>query len=173
MRSNKLRKDIKLKRNLKIVIALSVIGILLSLYLLFQHYSKVKDPFCDALGGGCEIVNRGSFSEVDGIFIEFFGIYINFPFPVSLIGTFGFFIGIILACLILEDNTFKFVRFRIDKNLMIKLMFGLNVIGFIIAIFLTYIEFIVLGTFCPYCDATKIIFTVVSIITALNIKYLK
>jgi len=165
--------DPKLRRNLKIIIWLSIFGILVSSYLTYSHYQEEKDPFCEALGGGCDIVNKGVYSELDGIINQSFDTYIDFPFPVSVIGALGFLITIILSFMILKDKYPTILKIYFGRKYLVKLMFWLNAFGWLFALYLTYIEFIVLGTFCPFCDITKTAFTIVLVLCWINLKYVK
>ena len=160
-----------LSRNLKLIIALCVLGIIFSSYLMFQHYSEEKDPFCDALGGGCNIVNKGPYSEIDGILMEMFGIYVNFPVPVSLIGLLGFAVTIVLSLFILKGKSLILGKKKLAHGQLIRIMFWLNLLGWFFALFLTYIEFVIMQTFCIYCDITKTTFTIVLIISWINLRY--
>jgi len=172
MQMAKKRKD-NLARNLWIIIVLSLLGALVSAYLTVTHYSSEPDPFCEALGGGCDVVSKGPWSEVDGILMEQFSIYIDFPLPVSVIGLLGFIFTIAVCILLLKKKEFKAGRYRIDKGFMLKSLFWLNLLGWIFALYLTYIEFIVLDTFCIYCDISKALFTAVLVFCWINLREIK
>lgn len=153
-----------LESKLKWIIWLSVFGALVSVYLTITHYQEGHDPFCSAVGGGCDIVSKGPWSEVDGILIEEFGIYVNFPLPVSAIGLGGFLFTIFLAWIMLKNKTIPLGKWEFRRKELATIMWWANVAGWIFALYLTYVEFIVLDTFCPYCDLSKIIFTIVLVL---------
>jgi uncharacterized membrane protein len=160
-------------RNIKWIIFLSILGLIVSIYLTITHYNTEPDPFCEALGGGCEIVSKGPWSEIDGILMEQFNIFIDFPLPVSVVGLLGFIFTILVSILLLKKKEFKLSKYNINKSFMIKTLFWANLVGLIFALYLTYIEFILLDTFCVYCDISKILFTGAFIICWMNLKYAK
>ncbi|MBI2135873.1 hypothetical protein HYU06_02265 [Candidatus Woesearchaeota archaeon] len=173
-RENADAKDIKqilpdrFRKNLKLIIIFSIIGIILSLYLTYQHYKEGKDAFCQALGGGCDIVNKSTYSELGGL-LTLFGIDINFPFPVAIVGLLGFIFNLVVAMILRKETEFGIK----NKASLLKVMFAANLLGLIFAIFVTYVEYGILGVPCYYCDASKVSHTIIFIISAINLKYLK
>jgi uncharacterized membrane protein len=106
---------------------LAVIGIAVSSVSLYHHYGSSKTNFCDfGESFNCDIVNRSTYSSVFGI-------------PVALIGILGY-------ALLLALATFYRNKAETPAMLMISSTLGL---GF--AIYLTYIERFVLGTWCILC----------------------
>ena len=156
----------RLKKNLKLIIIFSIIGIILSLYLTYQHYKEEADPFCQALGGGCELINKSMYSELEGL-ASLLGMNITLPIPVAIVGLLGFIFNLILAWSLRNKNDLK------NKVLLLKLMFAANLLGLLFAIFVTYVEYGILGTPCYYCDASKVSHTIIFIFSAINLKYLK
>ena len=64
----------KKQRLLKVIFFLSLLGIIISGYLVSVHYSN-KNSLCDINQGlSCSIVNRSQYAEVWGIPIAFFGV---------------------------------------------------------------------------------------------------
>jgi len=160
----------KLNKNLKLIIIFSIIGIILSLYLTYQHYKEGKDAFCQALGGGCDIVNKSTYSELGGL-LTLFGINIEFAFPVAIVGLLGFIFNLVVAKLVRDDKNKRFATK--NKALLLKILFAANLLGLIFAIFVTYVEYGILGVPCYYCDASKVSHAIIFIISAINLKYLK
>jgi len=106
---------------------LAVIGIAVSSVSLYHHYGSSKSNFCDfGESFNCDIVNRSTYSSLFGI-------------PVALIGILGY--GILLALATVYRS-----KAETPAMLMIASTLGL---GF--AIYLTYIERFVLGTWCILC----------------------
>jgi len=120
-----------MNRNLRWVLmtisVLAVFGIAVSSVSLYHHYGSSKTTFCDfGESFNCDIVNRSTYSSVFGI-------------PVALIGILGYAVLLALA-------TFYRNKAETPAMLMISSTLGL---GF--AIYLTYIERFVLGTWCILC----------------------
>ena len=63
------------KRGLIIILIYSIFAVLISSYLLYQHYSD-ESSFCDVSAGlSCDIVNRSLYSEIFNIPISAFAIF--------------------------------------------------------------------------------------------------
>jgi uncharacterized membrane protein len=104
-----------------------VAGIVVSAVSLQRHYAKSATTFCDVGERfNCDIVNRSEWSTVMGI-------------PVAGIGVAGY--GVLLAL-----ATF----YRADPKTPLRLLLAaLAGLGF--ALYLTYVEGFVLGTWCILC----------------------
>ena len=119
------RKD---NRGMFLAIAvLAVAGIAVSAVSLQRHYAKSASAFCDVGERfNCDIVNRSEYSSLMGI-------------PVAGIGVVGYGVLLTLA-------TVYRARVETPTRLLAAAMAGL---GF--ALYLTYVEGYVLGTWCILC----------------------
>ena len=109
------------------IAALAVAGIAVSAVSLQRHYAKSASAFCDVGERfNCDIVNRSEYSSLMGI-------------PVAGIGVVGY--GVLLAL-----ATVYRARVETPTRLLAAAMAGL---GF--ALYLTYVEGYVLGTWCILC----------------------
>ncbi len=115
---------------------LSILGIIISIYLSYNHYSLISDPqslsFCD-LGGvfNCSKVNSSKYSEILGA-------------PVALLGVVFFF-------LTLYYSKKSYGNTKYYQHLAIT--FGL---GFLFSLYMIYAEF-VLKTVCILCTILHLI----------------
>jgi vitamin-K-epoxide reductase (warfarin-sensitive) len=119
------RKD---NRGLFVAIAiLALAGVAVSAVSLQRHYAKSASAFCD-IGQtfNCDIVNRSEYSSLMGI-------------PVAGIGVLGY--GVLLAL-----STVYRSRPDTPMRLLVAAVCGLG-----LALYLTYIEGHVLGTWCILC----------------------
>jgi vitamin-K-epoxide reductase (warfarin-sensitive) len=117
-----------MSRSLFLAIAvLAVAGIVVSAVSLQRHYAKSASGFCD-IGEkfDCDIVNRSEYSSVMGI-------------PVAGIGVAGY--GVLLALATVYRR-----RAETPTRLL-----GAAGVGLAFALYLTYIEGYVLGTWCILC----------------------
>lgn len=106
------------------VIILAALGILISGYSWYNHYSTNAETFCDISATfSCSTVNRSIYSEFAGI-------------PVAAIGLAGY-------ALLLALTLKKTVRW--------DLMFAAGILGTIFSLYLTWIEIAILKTFCVLC----------------------
>jgi len=119
---------------LKIIIALSIVGILTSIYLVQNHYAPPeKGAFCD-LGEtiSCSLVNTSVYSVL-------------FNVPVALLGALWFVIVSLMAWKALKR----------DGTLMAGLL-GWSVLGTLFVIYFVIAE-IILKAICPFCTLVHLI----------------
>ncbi len=119
-----------MKSKLKLRVAvlfLSIFGLIISVYLAFQHYSIAPSSFCD-FGGpvSCSLINKSVYSEIFGI-------------PVAVFGVFWFVVSFLLSWLALRKNP------KAPRLLLVW-----SSIGALFVIYLIYLEFI-LHAVCPFC----------------------
>ena len=116
------------KRRFFVAIAvLALAGVAVSAVSLQRHYAKSASAFCDVGEKfNCDIVNRSEYSRLMGI-------------PVAGIGVVGYGLLLVLA-------TLYRTRAETPMRLLAAAVTGL---GF--ALYLTYIEGYVLGTWCILC----------------------
>ena len=122
--------DIPTQNNRPLFLAIAVLaiaGIVVSAISLQRHYAKSESTFCEfGEKFNCDIVNRSEYSSVMGI-------------PVAGIGILGY--GVLLAL-----STIYRSRTETPLRLLAASVAGL---GF--ALYLTYVEGFVLGTWCILC----------------------
>jgi uncharacterized membrane protein len=119
---------------------LSVLGIFVSGYLSYIHYSG-EPIFCGG-SSSCELVNVSRFA--------FLG-----PIPVAMLGL-GAYIAILTLSLIKSDE---------DRQWPAILIFGLALIGVMFQWYLFYIEVAVLHALCYWCIASQTIITLIFILS--------
>jgi uncharacterized membrane protein len=128
----------------KILIALSVLGILLASYLFYNFLTKPLFESCYLNSHiNCDAVTKGSLSTLFGI-------------PVSLIGLTGYIV-------ILLSSIFK-------KKL---LVLGMSTFGMLFCLSITYQEIFKLKVICPVCLACQLVMLVVFLLAVylnLNLK---
>jgi uncharacterized membrane protein len=134
------------KRLKQITIALSILGLLVSIYMTVYKVSS-NDNMC--LGSGdCSTVNSSRYSEVYGI-------------PVAAIGVLGY--AAILGILLLEDRN----DFLKKNGTMI--LFGITLMGFLFTLWLVYVEVTLLHALCPFCVASQITMTLIFILSVIRV----
>lgn len=116
-----------------VLIALALLGLAISTYLVTTHYGK--QPIACAGVGDCTAVNSSSYANVGGV-------------PVSLLGI-GLYAG--LASL----GYYWSLRPRDDGRVIAY--WGLALSGAGYAVYLTYIEIAVLHAICVWCVASATI----------------
>jgi uncharacterized membrane protein len=111
----------------------SIIGLLVSIYLVFIKFFPTSTLCVGA--GGCDVVNTSVYSEIAGI-------------PIAALGALAY--AFVLALLLLES-----------KNSFVEqwgplVIFGVALAGTIYSAYLTYIELEVLHAVCPYCVTSAV-----------------
>lgn len=118
---------------LKIIIGLSVIGLITSIYLAQSHFSPpTGGSFCDISSSvSCSLVNTSSYSILFGV-------------PVAIFGALWFLVLL-------------FASWRAMKNeTLYTALLGWNVLGILFVVYLIIAEFI-LQAICPLCTIVHVI----------------
>ncbi|MDO8581624.1 MAG: vitamin K epoxide reductase family protein [bacterium] len=119
----------------------SFLGIAVSLYLTWVHYST-GPTFCK-IGGAinCDLVNRGPYGEILG-------------FPVSGIGFLGYVFIAALALLLLSKNK--------NARIILTLLRTATTLGFLFSLWLLYLELFVILAVCPFCMISLLLITIIT-----------
>jgi uncharacterized membrane protein len=130
----------------RIAIALTVIGLAVSIYMLIF---KITDNTTMCLGSGdCSVVNASRYSEVGDI-------------PVAAIGVAGY--GAILVLLLLERRPGFF------KENAVLVVFGLSLTGFLFTVYLVYVEIYLINAYCPFCITSQVAMTLIFILSIIRL----
>jgi uncharacterized membrane protein len=110
-----------------IIVALAVIGVVLSAVSLVNHYKTSPSEFCDIdQTFNCDIVNRSIYSKLFGV-------------PVAAIGLLGYLVLLILA------------RINREKKLFSAILVLASLAGLVFSLYLTWVEVKILATYCILC----------------------
>ncbi len=114
---------------------IAVIGIVLTAYLVREHYAPTGSSFCDINSRlNCDVVNKSDYAAILGV-------------PVALLGLLFY-----LAVLALAAAPAKLVkRLGADEELRRMLFLGAAILGLLFTLYLTGVEAFVLHVFCPLC----------------------
>ncbi len=123
---------------------LALAGILVSSVSLYHHFSKSKTSFCDiGQSFNCDLVNRSQYSVFHGV-------------PVALLGIFGYLLILSLATVYREKAETPFI------------LAGIALAGFGFALYLTYIEALVLHAWCIVCLSSLLLITILAALSLWN-----
>jgi uncharacterized membrane protein len=151
------------QRNLKIIIALSVIGIAISGYLLYTKITGYQS-FCDfSPEVSCDAVNQSPYSEFPA----------NSGIPISGLGIAAFLIFLTPAALLLRSRKAKNIISGLGKVRMYELMFLWGAFSLLFYVYLTYLELYVIYAICPLCVVTFIITIGIFLLIVSNLRALK
>jgi uncharacterized membrane protein len=134
------------KRLRQITIALTIIGLLVSIYMTIYKFTN-NESMCIG-SSGCSEVNASRYSEINGI-------------PVALLGVVGY--AAILALLFIEQRP-GFIQ----ENGSL-LFFGISLIGFLFTLYLIYLEIALIKAYCPFCLASQAVMIVIFIISVIRL----
>lgn len=134
----------KQKKILKIIFILSILGVILSVFLINLYYSKDKS-ICDINEiFHCSKVSASEYSTL-------------FDIPMAFFGLFGYF-SLALISLGIYIKKIKEEKQRIkNKNLLIKKIFSpkfllfFSLLALIFSLYLTYAESFIIKAFCIFC----------------------
>ncbi len=134
------------KRLSQLAIALTIIGLLVSIYMTIFKITS-NESMC--IGSkDCSVVNASRYSEVNGI-------------PVAVIGMAGY--TAILAVLWLERKPGFFQQ---NGTL---IFFALSVTGFLFTVYLIFIEVALIKAYCPFCITSQVAMTLIFIISVIRL----
>jgi vitamin-K-epoxide reductase (warfarin-sensitive) len=123
-----------------LIAVLSFAGVIVSAISLQRHFAKSPTSFCDFNQNfDCDIVNRSEYSSILGI-------------PVAAIGVAGYGLLLVLSA---------YLRAREETP---NRMLGAALAGFAFALYLTYIEAYVLGTWCILCVISLALISLISLL---------
>ena len=138
--------DRRLSRIEITLIALAIIGLLVSVYMTIYKITS-NDNMC--IGSkDCSVVNASRYSELYGI-------------PVAVFGVVGY--AAILAVLWLERNPGFF-----NQN-GTMLLFGLSLTGFLFTLYLIFLEIALIKAYCPFCITSQVAMTIIFILSVIRV----
>jgi vitamin-K-epoxide reductase (warfarin-sensitive) len=137
---------------LKIIIVLSILGIVLSGFLISLHYSEDKS-ICDINKIlNCSKVGASKYSTLLGV-------------PIAVLGTFGYFLLVIISLKIYirknwekkQKRTIKKILFKNIIRQIIKTIFSsefllfFSLLALAFSLYLTFAETFIIKAFCIFC----------------------
>ena len=134
------------KRLRQITIALTIIGLLVSIYMTIYKVTN-NETMCIG-SSGCSEVNASRYSEVNGI-------------PVAVLGVAGY--AAILALLFLEQRPGMFQQ---NGSM---LFFGVSLLGFLFTLYLIFVEVALIKAYCPFCLTSQAVMTIIFIISVIRL----
>ena len=164
------------KKKLRILRILLVLGMLVSVYLVFEHFSTVLSEFCKfGESFDCGIVNKSPYANVDGIS---YLLTIDFGWQVPLIDISGInflfdlltsnaFLGFLtLLFLLMLVNAYKNGRkfLWIGKPEVLAWMKGITLFSVLYGFYLFLVQHFLLKTYCIFCLALDIILIILFVI---------
>lgn len=134
------------RRLSQIAIALTIIGLLVSVYMTIYKITS-NDKMC--IGSkDCSVVNASRYAEIYGI-------------PVAVLGVVGY--AAILGILLLGQKPGFFQQ---NGSM---LFFGLSLTGFLFTLYLIFLEVALIKAYCPFCIASQTAMTLIFILSVIRL----
>lgn len=125
---------------------LSLLGMGVSIYLIYQHYKPAGGSFCNVSDFvSCDVVNKSKYAEILGI-------------PVSILGLAAYSFIFILSLGILR-------RWIQERGETLLLIFTSLSVAF--SLYLTFVEFFILQAVCLFCITSQILIIIIFILSLL------
>ena len=131
-----------------LILLLGFLGFIDTLYLTYEHFTGA--PVNCSILNGCDKVLTSSYSSILDV-------------PLALIGTLYYLLVLALMAAYLGQK----------NKAVIKYLLGLTSLGFIISLFLVYLQFFVLKALCLYCMISALSSTLLFILTTIYLLKLK
>lgn len=157
-----------------------IIGMLISAFLIYEHFSASASKFCSfGEGFNCGIVNKSPYANLDGI-SYLLTIDFNLPLPLVDISGRNLFFDFITTNAFLGLLTLLFVlmlnlNYKKDKFLFVqkksnaKWIRGIMIFSMVYGFYLFLIQHFILKTYCIFCLALDITI-IIALILSLKIK---
>lgn len=157
------------KKIRNVVYALLAVGMLISLFLTYEHFSPSASKFCTfGASFDCGIVNKSPYANLDGIS---YLLTIDFSLPLPLIDISGinWFFDLITSNAFLGFLTLLFILFLVRANYnrkdflwigkgeTIKWLRGITLFGILYGFYLFLIQHFILKTYCIFCLALDVV----------------
>lgn len=111
-----------------------IAGILVSSYLVKEHYAPTGNSFCDINAKlNCDVVNKSVYAQLMGVPVAIFGLLYYFA---------------LLIIILFKRKISNFLR---DERLFWRGFLSLITLGVLFTLYLTSIEAFILHVFCPFC----------------------
>lgn len=131
------------KKYLHAIVVLSFAGMLVTGYLIYQHYKDAGGSFCNIDDFvNCDIVNKSMYAEIFGI-------------PVSVLGFVAYGIFFLVSLF------FHHFEKKIHAGPLLAGLTLFSGMGLLFSLYLTYIEFFVLRAVCIFCLTQQIIIFII------------
>eukprot|EP01095_Lingulamoeba_sp_RSL-Kostka_P016758 TRINITY_DN831_c0_g1_i1.p1 TRINITY_DN831_c0_g1~~TRINITY_DN831_c0_g1_i1.p1 ORF type:complete len:287 (-),score=57.00 TRINITY_DN831_c0_g1_i1:106-966(-) len=137
MKTEKIKKQDIIAKKLSIILILHIVALLLSLYLVKDHFDDEEGTICD-LGAhiSCTKIRRSNYSEVLNVPVAVLGVIYNILI-----------IFLTIKIMFFDDS---------DRNHYTSALYYLQLIGLAFVFYLIFAE-VMVGALCPYCTIIHLI----------------
>ena len=130
-----------------LTLALSLLGLFVSLYLLFAYTSPSRPMVC--IGTGCDAVRASAYSTLGGVSMPVFGVL-------------GY---ILLSVVVIAESLFSGRAARLARHAFL----GMTGFGFLFSLYLEYLQAFVIHAYCAWCVTSGVVMTALFAIAIVNL----
>ena len=130
-----------------ITLALSLLGLFVSLYLLYTYTSPSRPMVC--IGTGCDAVRASAYSTLGGVSMPVFGVA-------------GY---ILLAIVVIAESLFPARASRLAHLAFL----GMTGFGFFFSLYLEYLQAFVIHAYCAWCMTSGAVMTALFTLAIVNL----
>ena len=130
-----------------ITLALSLLGLFDSLYLLYAYTSPSRPMVC--IGTGCDAVRASAYSSFGGVSMPVFGVL-------------GY---TLVAIVIIAESLFSARLARLARFALL----GMTGLGFLFSLYLEYLQAFVIHAYCAWCMTSGIVMTALFALAIVNV----
>ena len=131
-----------------LLLALSLLGLFDSLYLLWVYTSPSRPILC--LGSGCDAVRASSYAHLFGLPLPAFGVA-----SYALLGL------LIFAVVLVSPRTGRAIQYAVA---------GISCVGFLFSIYLSSLEAFVIHAWCAWCVVSALVVTGIFVLSLLELR---
>ncbi|MGP8245332.1 MAG: thioredoxin domain-containing protein [Bryobacteraceae bacterium] len=128
-------------------LALSLLGLYVSLYLLYTYTSPSRPMVC--IGTGCDAVRASAYSTLGGVSMPVFGVL-------------GY---ILLSLVVIAESLFPARAARLAR----RAFLGMTGFGFLFSLYLEYLQAFVIRAYCAWCMTSGVVMTALFALAIVNL----
>jgi protein-disulfide isomerase/rhodanese-related sulfurtransferase len=128
-------------------LALSLLGLFDSLYLLYTYTSPSRPMVC--IGTGCDAVRASAYSTLAGV-------------PMPLLGVLGY---TLLSVAVIAESLFSARAARRARYAFL----GMTAFGFLFSLYLEYLQAFVIHAYCAWCVTSGVVMTVLFVLSIVSL----
>ncbi|MBI5398826.1 vitamin K epoxide reductase family protein [Candidatus Woesearchaeota archaeon] len=149
----------KIARNLRVILFLSIIGMITATYLTYNHFKSDAESFCSISQTiNCDIVNKSTYAELFGI-------------PVAILGFLAYLALAVCCLLLLKCAELEKLHRKLGSRHIHWMIFFIALSGFGFSTWLSYVEWKIIMTWCPLCVLSYLLLAVILVLSIMNIEF--
>lgn len=135
-----------------IIIIISLLGIIDSIYLTLTHYQIIETDVCGLSPNfNCNTLNTGEYSTIDGIINFFLGTHYYLPIPCALLSSLVFIVILFSGISIYINKSWSLGFWTVSPAVLILFSRILLIVSAMFGIFLLFVQGYLVRIWCMLC----------------------